>query len=157
MGFSQRFIVKFIEGDISDDNGRDIIKEKLLAELQENPFKFRGLYADREITIGLADEQNYAFYLHGTYAHNIWLELAVDFGIILGTILFLIIVVKAIKLLTTSSLALNYLPALAICCGLVCLLMSSSFLENKMFFFMLGLMCNSHFVMQKKNIRNSKQ
>jgi len=135
-----------LEGDLSDDNGRDSIKERLRGELREDPFKVRGLYADRALTRGLSDEENYVSYTDGTYAHGIWLEMMIDFGVILGTLLLLIIILRVKKMLTCCTAFSCVIPSIFVCCGLMILFFSSSFITNEKFFFLLGLTFNLNFM-----------
>ena len=74
LGLSIRIFERLMGGEITESAGRDRIREQLLEAIQKRPLTGSGLYSDRVL-------------LGGGYSHNIVLELWIDFGIILGTLL----------------------------------------------------------------------
>jgi hypothetical protein len=57
-------------GGLLDDNGRASIAEKALHYISDSIMTGNGMLSDR--------------YLIGTYCHNIFLEILIDFGIVIG-------------------------------------------------------------------------
>lgn len=115
--------------DMKHSSGRDVIKERAWSLINEHPLLGHGIVSDRTFI--------------GTYPHNIILELFVDYGIILGTIVFLIICYIILKKLKEQKNNLHrYL--LWICVGFVPLLFSETYLKNIPFFLLIGLCLNTH-------------
>ena len=75
---STRIIDKVTEGEFGQSEGRDVIRIYLLNILKDNPLQFRGIAGD---CIGWVN-----------YAHNIIIELCFDFGVVLGSLMFLLII-----------------------------------------------------------------
>lgn len=95
--------------------------------LKSNPFGGYGLGADR-------------YYLNGSYAHNIAIEIIFDFGIILGFIVMVFIIHSIIKLMAIEDYYYRSISlSLIFSMGLFKLILSSSFLEETSFFVLMGL------------------
>jgi len=141
-GYSSRFISMLVKGDISDDNGRDVIKEALLEEIQENPFQVRGMFADRQATRGLRNRQWNIVYPEGTYAHSLWLEVIFDWGLLFGGVLLISIFLIVFRVIKKCSMVDAYIIMLFVCKGFVHLFLSGSYLDNTAFFFLIGLAMN---------------
>ncbi len=138
MGMSPRIIEMLIENEISSGNGRDIIRESLMAEIRENPFYIRGLFADRQHTIGLYDFEHSTTYTFGAYAHNIIVELVFDFGIVLGALIFLLLLFLIIRFTLKVDYEHFAVPAIMIICGFAHLFVSGDFITSATFFLLLG-------------------
>lgn len=79
MGLESRTLTKLLSGDITDDSERKMIWA-LMAAAIFNSFPFgRGIGADR-LLLGRAMRD-------GLYAHNFILELCLDYGLVLGSII----------------------------------------------------------------------
>lgn len=85
MGITSRTINLIAEGDLNHDSGRIMIWDTLIAEIQTNPFKIRGINAEYTVI--------------GMYAHNIIIELIYQHGIIIGSVSLVYIFVKIIDTL----------------------------------------------------------
>lgn len=72
LNFDSRSLNNLLDETMFDSKGRDQIAEKLYGALPEKIFGY-GIFGDRVIA--------------GSYAHNVFLELWIHFGIILGTAL----------------------------------------------------------------------
>ena len=142
MGFSTRIIDMLLEENISDGNGRDAIYDRLSNEIKEEPFKIRGAFSDRASTKGLVDEEYYNSYKNGTYAHNLFLEIFHNYGVVLGGIILLLLLVSIVKLFICCKKEADYIAVAAICMGFVQLLVSGSYLTQPLFFMMIGLFMN---------------
>lgn len=147
-GYSSRFISMLVKGELSDDNGRDVIKEALLEEIQENPFQIRGMFADRQATRGLRNYEWNIIYPEGTYAHSIWIEVIFDWGLLLGGVLLISIVLILFRTIKKCSMSDAYIVMLFVCTGFVHLFLSGSYLEDTGFFFLMGLTMNDSAVLR---------
>lgn len=143
-GFSSRIVTMLVSRNITDANGRNSIKETLLSDIENEPFQIRGLFADREATKGLYDYEYHTIYANGTYAHNLIIELIYDWGILIGGVLILSLFYGAFKLFYKVDKEKSFIVGIYICLGIVHLLISGSYLENRDFFFLIGLMCNKY-------------
>lgn len=85
IGIQSRTLWLLAEGNIAHDSGRSDLYTKMLDIFWENPILGIGLYGDR-------------VHLYGVYCHNILLELYLDWGIILATILIVFFIYKWIKI-----------------------------------------------------------
>lgn len=141
-GYSSRFITMMIEGDLSDNNGRDAIKDTLLENIKENPFAIRGMFADRQATRGLIDREYNTSYENGTYAHSFWIEMIYDWGVFLGGVILLIVFLTVWNFIRRSDKADAYICMLFVCTGFVHLFLSGSYLQSAEFFFLIGLALN---------------
>lgn len=126
LGLSVRIFDKLLSGTAANINSRDVIQAKLLDAIGVHLFDGYGLCGDRVIA--------------GSYAHNIVLELWVEFGLLIGTMIFLLIAMTLLR---------GYLSAKTIeCKGLIIslifacffkLFLSGSYLDEKFLFLLLGL------------------
>lgn len=125
-GQVSRTLNLFLKDNISL-SGRDNIYLGLLEKIRENPIMGIGIAGDR-----------YLFGEPGLYAHNIFLEIVADFGMIVGTVLIILLVYIAIKTVFVNSTISNRLYLIWFCIGFVSLLVSSSYLESFRFWTFLG-------------------
>ncbi len=123
-------------GNIFYDSGRGSINEASRAIININPYFGAGLGADRYY-LG-----QYGFQ-YGWYPHNFFYELLIDFGIVIGVLIFLYIVIQIIRVLFGNircgemSLLLKIYIFTG---GFLVLLFSNSYLRSPMFFSMLAFM-----------------
>lgn len=90
MGISSRTLTLMVSGleIATDNNGRSIIWGNCQKAISESPWFGYGIGGDRNLfLLG----SNYIHSGGGVYAHNFFYELLIDFGIIIGTILLIII------------------------------------------------------------------
>ena len=125
-GLSVRIFDKLIAGEVALSGGRDTIRETLLYSIKENPFFGNGLCSDRVLA--------------GNYAHNIALELWVEFGVILGTaILIAVIVVLFRGYKATKEEGEKGLILALIFASFFKLFLSGSYLDERLLLLLLGL------------------
>lgn len=91
VGISSRTLDALLSGDFTDDNSRFLIWERAINAIKNGGFFGYGVYGDRPIISSL----HYA-----GYCHNIFLELMINFGPIIGLFLNCIIVVRSIYIIT---------------------------------------------------------
>lgn len=141
-GYSSRFITMMVEGELSDNNGRDAIKDTLLEKIKENPLAIRGMFADRQATRGLNDREYNTGYENGTYAHSLWIEMIYDWGVLFGGIILLFVFLIVLNFVRKSDKDDAYICMLFVCTGFVHLFLSGSYLQSAEFFFLVGLALN---------------
>ena len=126
LGLSVRIFDHFLNGELTDSTGRDVIANTLYEFLSENSLGY-GLYADRLLA-------------GGAYAHKIYLELWIQFGVILGTIIFAFILIVPVRaFFKTKNDDIKGLLIALYCSGVLKLFLSSSYLREGLFFMLLGL------------------
>ena len=126
LGLSIRIFDKLLSVGQMDSSGRDVLAETLVASVKEHPFWGTGLCSDRTMV--------------GVYAHNIALELWVEFGVIIGTIILVALIVICLRgYLRSTSSAEKGLIIVLICSSFFKLFMSGSFMDERWFFALIGL------------------
>lgn len=125
LGVSTRVLERLLDGTFFESSGRDAIMSKLTSAIWENPIIGHGLCSDRTIT--------------GSYAHNYAFELWTAFGVIFGSIILIatVYVIVGAWIKSTDKIYKGVLLVL-ICTGFLKLFVSSSFLDEKLFFMLLG-------------------
>ncbi len=127
LGLSVRIFAKFFEGDFFVSSSRNRIIELLFEKISQKPVLGYGIAGDRTII--------------GGYSHNLAVELWVSFGIIIGTILIgalFFICIRALMKSKRNSID-NMAILLLICCGLINLFISGSYLSAPYLFLLIGL------------------
>lgn len=132
-GLSTRLFY-FMKGEINSpfDSGRSILRKKVIKAISDNILGY-----------GLSSDVFFA----GAYVHNIFLELIVEFGVFFGFILILGIVWLIFSALIKNNIPWNIknIFCIFICCGLIKLCISGTYLTDPYIFFMLGMaisLCN---------------
>lgn len=131
LGMSDRVVTEMADLQNISTTGRDKLFELVVNQIESNGMYGDGLYSDRSFLEGF----NYA------YAHNIFLEMAFDFGvyITIGIFLFfLLILYKNFKQLPGADYKTLYLAFFSF--GFIPLLVSNSYLEWPYFWLFCGLM-----------------
>lgn len=76
IGIESRTLAAFLQGGFTDDNGRYRIWERVTELIHEHPFTGMGVFGERNAVYGIG--------MKWGYAHNIFLEVIVDFGYPIG-------------------------------------------------------------------------
>ncbi len=118
--------IRLFQRDNIHLSGRDIIYAKVFNEILKSPILGLGLAGDRVI-------------LSGSYAHNIFIELLVNFGVIIGLILVITLLLIIIKSVFTKDLIKYNIIIIWISLGFISLLVSNSYLLDFKFWILLGL------------------
>lgn len=126
-GLSSRMLEKIADGSLVDDSGRGSVRSELIPHL--NTFGY-GLYGDRVLT-------------GGRYAHNIFVEILVEFGLLFGTAIILLLLFLLVAGLFTKDRGKRLLFIFFFSTGFVRLLMSSSFLSKEAAFYAMVGICFS--------------
>ena len=133
-GVDSRTLNLILEGGIAGDSGRSEIFAAVSQALWNNPFGY-GAYGDRPVVGPL--------YNWG-YSHNIVLEFMMDFGVVPGLLLFVILVVAALRAIMCSSdrmLSLMALIPFSMCASLM---MSDTFWGSVYFWMLVGIVVVYH-------------
>lgn len=131
MGMSTRIYDYYSIGELAEANGRDIIAANLLQIAVNGPFWGNGLCADRIYS---------DFFDTNTYAHNIALEMWVEFGIVPGSLLMLaILALFLVSLKKCSTRDEKIFLLVMFVSGIGTLLFSNSYLNSNMFFLSIGV------------------
>lgn len=126
-GFHSRTLYLFLNDGGGYLSGRDSIYQSIFAEILKNPILGIGLAGDRRIT-------------DGTYAHNIFIELISNFGLVVGFILIFLIIFLSIKSLFAKNEIKFILITMWFCLGFMPLLISGSYLTSINFAIFLGVL-----------------
>lgn len=128
-GIQSRSIILFLEGGIYL-SGREEIYAKIMEQIMLNPFFGIGIAGDR-------------VYLNGLYSHNIFLEIILEFGLIFGTVIILLLGFLIVKsLFSKNKKAANHV-LVWFSVGFVPLIVSSSYLTYFEFWIFLGVALKS--------------
>lgn len=128
-GIQSRTLLLLEEGGFTRDSGRTSIYIIGLNKIYESPIFGYGIFGDRQ------------FY-NGFYVHNIFMEIILHFGVIIGGII--IIVLGIVTFIKYINLAEKEIILFFIFLGFVPLLVSSSYLINTNFFLLLGFLFNKN-------------
>lgn len=128
-GVNSRTLSLFLKGGVYL-SGREAIYEKIIASLLNKPLLGVGLAGDRLI-------------LGGGYAHNLVLEIFINFGIIAGFVLLVILFFLIIKSYFSDNNWEYGLISIWLCLGFVPLMVSGSYLIDMNFWILIGLMIKS--------------
>ncbi|MCT8139018.1 O-antigen ligase family protein [Anaerobacillus sp. CMMVII] len=107
-------------------SGRDVIYDNLIGVIIQNPLLGIGLVGDRRV-------------LGGSYAHNIFLEIASNFGVVLGLMIIFLICIIIFKLFLLKNYMNYNVFIIWFCLGFVHLLVSSSYLIDLNFWVFMGI------------------
>lgn len=124
IGINSRILEKIADGTLADDSGRSDVHAELQQQLN---ILGHGLYGDRVIT-------------GGRYAHNLFLELMVEFGLLIGSCLSMLMIVMLFHGFFTKDREKRLLFIAFFSASFIKLMMSSSYLSKEpAFYAMLGI------------------
>lgn len=136
-----RTLALFLRNEISL-SGRDKLYETIIFEIKKHPFLGLGLAGDRRII--------------GGYAHNIFLEIWAHFGLIIGSVILISLMIVIYKvLLNNKNLKIVHFMMIWFGMGFIPLLVSSSYITNIKFAIFIGLSIN--IIQNKLYLYNSEK
>lgn len=141
-GISSRTLSLFMRGSIHL-SGRDRLYELVVPEILDSPF----------IGIGIAGD----YRIIGNYVHNFFLEVLGNFGIIVGGIGIIMLLIWVFRLLFRSNKQVFGLISIWFSLGFVHLMVSSSYLVDIKFWIFLGLVVNLSLGTGRKGYKNEQQ
>ncbi len=88
MNIESRTIRMILEGNISDDNGREPLWNAAIQMIKENPFGW-----------GMMGTRHVVYYLHVVgHPHQFFLEVLVDFGVIAGSVIIIMLLTSSYRI-----------------------------------------------------------
>lgn len=130
MGIKSRVLDYVVSGHALDDNGRNWIHLSAYA-----------LIANKSIFSGYGPLGDY--YQIGYYSHNMAIELAVEFGVLIAAITMILLVISVVRsLIKCKDQEYAVFLIVFICAGLIKLMFSNYFWAETNFWIMLGMMVN---------------
>lgn len=129
------------EGLFYDEN-RTYLFINFWQALLEKPLFGYGIMGDRAISESFSNKP--------IYPHNIFLELSVDFGLVIGIIVMLVFFIAVIKGLISRNPDYKFGVIVLFCSCFVKLLVSSSLWQDQMFFMLLGFLAGS--ILRRKKV-----
>lgn len=138
IGLSTRVFDVFLNQEFLVSSGRDEIIGVAISAIKNRPVLGYGLFGDRYLL-------NARSYEAGTYAHNLIIELWVQLGVIIGSLLFLLLVILIIRATFRVANSPNgqFFLWIFICAGFVKLFISGSYLLEPFFFLLIGFCVNT--------------
>lgn len=133
MGVNNRIFRQILADTISDGTGRDLIAKQVILGISKRPLTGYGLYGD----VNLND--------FGVYSHNIILELMASFGVPIGLLIFLTLMVSFLISMISKKFITEYRIVLLVffCAGVIKLFVSGSFLEEAYLFLLVGMLASN--------------
>lgn len=147
IGISSRTVSMLLQDEIISDNGRLNIYQMSLNWLLKNPLLGQGFYGDR-IVIS-------PYYIWG-YSHNIFIEILVDFGFIIGGLLCVLFIVKPIHFIYKCQDKYLKLLCLIFYTSSFRLLLSFSFWQDIYFWALIGLLLKYNTKFNRGNKKSFK-
>lgn len=128
-GFSVRIFQKLENGEITTSTGRDRIYARVMEQIKMHPLLGLGIFSDQRVAGGL-------------YAHNILLEFMINYGVVIGVGLLVVVLrlfVNGFLYLrkTKQFEALDFYTSVFFSCCFK-LILSNSYLLEPYFFFAMG-------------------
>jgi hypothetical protein len=139
-GIRSRSISLFLKGEIYL-SGRHKIYRVLIDKISENPILGIGIGGDRQV-------------IGGGYAHNIFLELLADFGVIVGSLVGVAILIFIVIALFIKDQEKRNMMIIWTSLGFVHLMVSSSYLTDMKFAILMGLVTKG--IMEKNHSRTNR-
>lgn len=145
---NSRTIEMLALSNIADDSSRSNIWSFFINEISQNPFKIHGLFADRAaINQTFMNTNKLGYWITETrsysYAHDLFLEILYDFGVVIGGFISVKIVSLVVRIIRfakeTDDINEAGFYIVIVVYGFLMLLISDSFLLNVYFWFFLGL------------------
>lgn len=133
--------IRLLSSGLSSDSGRGEISKIFKNGIFENPLAFRGLFSDRFFY----SEQMHVPFDITNYPHNFFLEILFQFGLVIGPlliILLLVLFIKTLLVLNKKNFQNNYLSFLFyffFVSGVFRLISTSSYLTTFEFFAFIGI------------------
>lgn len=128
-------LMSLINGELFDASNRTYIYQKSFELIMNNGIKINGFFGDRYL---LQNSGQYTSWI--AYAHNLFLEIYLDFGLLVGSLISLLFIVNVIVRFSVDHGERKILAAIIFLVSFIRLLVSSSFLIEGLFFIYLGLL-----------------
>lgn len=138
-GLSVRVISTLLEGSFMAPSGRNILYELSWKGAFDHPLGV-GIFHDRQLLLQQTGDAEASS--AGYYAHNLFLEIPLQFGIVFGSVLVVLLIILLLKAYRNSRRNDGAMLCIAALfgSGLFPLLVSSSYVEWVPFYLMMGYM-----------------
>ncbi len=144
-GFSTHLTDALAQGAVFEDENRELLYTGFWALIWQEPLGY-GIMGDRYISYYTG------IFWKPIYPHNIFLELMVDFGYVIGIVLSALLVYYIAKnLLFCKNTKYMMVLLILTSTSLIKLLFASSFWIDQMFFMLIGALVARKFVIADKN------
>ncbi len=141
VGINSRTITILINNDIDFSSGRTIIYEFIIEKIFQQPFWGYGIAGDRVL-------------LDGTYPHNIFLEIFVQFGLLIGGGIVVVLIYHWIlAIFKNTNKVEKDLIFMFFSLGLVQLFFTGSYLTTRDFWLFMAICLNTLYY-KKKTVRD---
>ena len=125
IGYSTRIFDKMLEDELLDSSGRNEIADMLINSIAERPFLGYGIAGDRLIC--------------DTYAHNLFLEFLVSYGVVFGGVIILMLIYIILRAyFKTHDIELKVFFLILFFSGFFPLMLSSTYLQEPDLFLFIG-------------------
>ena len=128
LNLNTRVLDFVLSANFAASEGREEIYEVLMNEIRKSPTTMHGIGGDHQFV--------------SNYAHNILVEWWIAFGVIIGSVLMLGLVSYLFKAYRKSPKDSQVFLLILITCGFENLFLSSTFLNQPLFFMMIGYATN---------------
>lgn len=137
-GYDSRIISKIRYGGLFESEGREILRETVTGRASQEGWPAYGLFGDRTIAASAG--------LDAVYIHNVVLEFIIDFGVLMGSILLVILIYSMFSHYKKGSE--SYRTVFVIFWGicLMKLMFSGSYLVEPLFYLSFGLLINKYHI-----------
>lgn len=125
LGVSTRIMQRMLDGSFLDSWGRESVNAQIIPWILQHPWTGLGFAGDRLIV--------------GGYSHNLIFELCVSFGIPIAVLVMACILAAVFYGLhyAETSLTKSFI-ILLVCCSIVHLMISGTYLSHRLLFFLMG-------------------
>lgn len=137
-GIKSRSLMLFLRGDVHL-SGRDNLYNNAIHLITENPILGNGIAGDRRIN-------------GGAFVHNFFLEVLINFGVIVGSLVIIILIYKLLKSLLQKNKVIYNILIMWISLGMVPLMVSSSYITDLEFWILLGMVLNIKGLKSQKKV-----
>ncbi len=139
-GYYSRTLTSFFNGSILQSSGRDGIRDAAINMILEKPWMGWGVGGE--------------VHMLGTYPHNLFIELLLDFGILLGGLACIFVLTNVIRIFFLGNGVAQNLLFIYLCAGFIPLLLSSTYLKQYEFFIFIFLSFQA--ILKPSDIRKNK-
>jgi hypothetical protein len=136
-GLSQRIVAGLMENVIFEDDAREALRNASLKFILDNPFWGTGIAQDRLVLADITGKSPSEAI--GWYSHNIFLEISMQFGLLIGIAIIIALIYFIIaSLLKSKDNDLKDIICIFLAIGFFPLLFSGSYLTRALFFSFIG-------------------
>lgn len=136
LGMESRTMEMLFGNELFSTSTRDYIYELSIYYIKNNLYNIQGLFADRYL-LRLTDEWM-------AYPHNLILELMIDFGVVIGALLSIIIFIQYAIQIIKSNLEKRTVIGILATIVIIRLMVSSSYMIEGLFYTVVGLLLNPY-------------